>query len=132
MGTKVILSEGSVPLADWNALVPLSWLAPEGSFPLHEIRISSDWVQKESCDYSKDDARGFVTRRQPTVSVEIADVQTKTVLGQKVFEGGQPDECPETWTFNQLAPSDFIDGSAPEVEPFGPWLMEIMGKVGYE
>lgn len=129
-GVKVILSEGSVSLMDWQALIPSAWLTPKGSFPRYEIRINSDWVEGQTCNYSGDSGSGFVTRRRPTVSVEIADVETKTVLGQKVFSGGDPGECPEKWTFAPLAPSDFIDGTPPDPTPFGPWLMEIMSKVG--
>jgi hypothetical protein len=131
-GVKVTLSEGAASLVSWERNVPATWLAPTGTFPRYEVRIASAWVAIESCRYDISGNLRFVSRRKSTITAQITDLETGEILDQNTFEGSIPSECPETKMFSQDVFSDNIDGANPEIDPFLPWLEDVMAGLGFQ
>jgi outer membrane protein assembly factor BamB len=130
-GVEVVLSEGGPALDSWQAVVPAEWLSQEGTFPRYEIRIVSEWLSVEDCHYDISGTQRMVFRRKSVVSVQIVDMKTGIKIGETSFEGSQPAECPETRMFSQNSFTDYIEGDDPDIEPFLPWLTEVMRPLGY-
>lgn len=130
-GVKVVLSEGAAPLKAWQDVVPQAWLSPAGTLPRHELRLVSSWVSVESCRYAISGTQQFVHRRQSVITVQITDMETGSLVEETTFKGSIPDECPETRLFSENVFDDYIDGTEPDIEPFIPWLQEVMSVAGY-
>jgi hypothetical protein len=71
-------------------------------------------------------------RRQPTVSVEIADLDAGSIVDKHDFVGSMPGECPQTHSFSPLKMTDTIDGDLADVELFLPWLKNVMAPYGFK
>ena len=130
-GASVVLSEGGAYLGSWKKLIPESWLAAKGSFPRHEIRITSGWVEQKTCNYGENGIYR-IQRRQSTITVEIADLESNAIIATKVFTGELPTDCPESYSFSATNLTVFRDGPAPDIAPFESWLKEVMAKLGYD
>jgi hypothetical protein len=130
-GVKVIALPGPVYLESWTRDVPVAWLVPAGSVARHEIRLESSWKVLESCAYSGSGISGHVARQQPLVTASLLDLETSAVLATRVFEGGQPEACPESLVFSPFNLTKSLNGGPPDADQFLSWLRGVMAPLGY-
>lgn len=130
-GVKVVVVPGQFDSRRWTEVIPAGWLTPAGKLPLHEIQISSGQGIVETCAYDLNGFRRYVQRRQRRVTVQVSERVSGEVLATQSFEGSPPDECPDQWMFSPAVFTDTIDGDAPDVDPFLPWLRGVMAQFGY-
>lgn len=130
-GIKVVVIPGQFYSAAWTADIPVRWLTPAGSLPLHEVHISSGWGIVETCAYDLNGFKRYVQRRQRHIRIEVSERESGKVLDTKYFEGSLPDECPDQWAFSPASFTDTIDGDSPDADQFLPWLRDVMAPLGY-
>ena len=130
-GVKVVVIPGEFASRPWAEAIPAEWLTPAGTLPLHEIQISSGQGIVETCAYDLNGFRRYVQRRQRRVTIQVSERDSGAVLATESFEGSPPDECPDQWVFSPAVFTDTIDGDAPDIDPFLPWLRGVMAELGY-
>lgn len=130
-GVKVVVIPGQFYSPEWTDAIPTHWLTPSGGLPLHEVEISSGWGIVETCAYDLNGFKRYVERRQRHIRVVVSERASGEVLVTQSFEGSPPAECPDQWVFSPAAFTGTIDGDAPDVDPFLPWLRGVMSPWGY-
>lgn len=115
----IITVEGEHQLRELVAIVPQSWLAPEGSLPRYEIRFRTEEEFVMTCNYT---GGGSISSYRLNVIATMVDLETGEQLGQRELRGTSV--CPQRTTV-----TGYDTYGPPLPAALLQWLHDVTGSI---